>query len=190
MQHLLKLDKDLLEHSDDRGYTALHHATLNGFEDTVHALLDAGADVNLCSAAEHGPALHLAVIKGRASLVDFPLENRAQVNRPNEALGSPLHCAAFSGNRSIADALTRKGAMLEASAKVSMPEMRALSGIPGEKSDTDLARVCECQPFIVAAFWQSREIFKKCIDSIPCIDQEFQTHGTEYLVTRRLCQAC
>ena len=128
VQHFLGLDKHLVDHFDDRGYTALHHAALSGFEDTVNALLAAGADVNACSAI-HGTPLHLAVIKERANVVHLLLKKRALVDLPSEALGLPLHCAAFTGNISIANALTHNDAMLEASARVSMWEARATVSI-------------------------------------------------------------
>ena len=35
------------------GCTALHKAVLNGFLDTIIALVDAGADVNICQAEEY-----------------------------------------------------------------------------------------------------------------------------------------
>ena len=182
MQYFLHhIDEHLVEHSDDMGYTALHHAALSGFEDTVDVLLAAGADVNACS-VEHGTPLHLAAIKERANVLDCLLKSRAGVHHLSKALGLPLHCAAFSGNRSIADALTRRGARLEASAKVSFPEMHRVSGISPKNAPNYYlqrpteARVFECQPFIVALMMQSREIMEKCMDSIPCIEQEFQYH--------------
>ena len=165
----------LLDYSDDRGYTALHLAALNGFGDTVEALLDTGADVNPWS-DKHGTPLHLAAIKGRADVVDLLLENRAVVDHPSEALGLPLHCAAFSGNISIADALTCKDARLEASANVSLSEMYAVSGIPLEDRVLDPARVYKCQPLIVAIKMQSRDIIQEFMDSIPCVDQEYELH--------------
>ena len=190
VQHFLELDKHkhLVEHSEDgSGYTALHHATLSGFKDTVDALLAAGADVSP-SSVKHGTPLHLAAVKERANVVDLLLEKRAVVHHLSEALGLPLHCAAFSGNRSIADALTRKGARLEASAKVSIREMQRVSMREMERFGNslehasnfddpgDAVEVYECQPFIVAILRQSMDIVEKCMDSNPCIEQEFQIH--------------
>ena len=172
----------LLDYSDGRDYTALHLAAMNGFKDTVEALLAACAAVSPRS-VKHVTPLHLAAITGRADIVDLLLENCAVVDHPSEALGLPLHCAAFSGNRSIFDALTRKGASLEASAKVSLPEMYyAVSEIPPEDLDKvlDTARVYKCQPFIVAILMKSWDIMEKCMDSIPCIEQEYEFHRTGY----------
>ena len=183
MKHFLDLDITLLDHSDGRGYTALHHAALSGFEDTVDFLLCKGADVNARS-LKHVTPLHLAAIKGRANVVDLLLENRAVVDHPSEALGIPLHCAAFSGNGSTVNALTRKDAMLEASAevsmweacaKVSMWEMYAASGISPNNAANhdDSASVYQCQPFIVALIMQTRDIVGQCMGCIVCREQEF-----------------
>ena len=178
VRYLLRLDKHLVDHSDDKDYMALHHATLSGFEDTVAALFDADADVNT-SGDKHGTPLHLAAIKARANVVHLLLENRTVVDHRSKALGLPLHCAAFSGNGSIADTLKKKfnekpkGA--EASAKVSMREMHVAPGIaPTNASLGNPTSLYKCQPFIVALMMQSRDIMEKCMDSISCIEQEFQ----------------
>ena len=136
---------------------------------------------------KHGTPLHLAAIKERANVVHLLLEKRAVVDHRSEALDLPLHCAAFSGNGSIADALRKKfdekpkGA--EASAKVSMWEvsvklsiwkMHVASGIaPKNASLGDPTSVYECQPFIVALMMQSKDIVEKCMVWIPCHEQEF-----------------
>lgn len=67
VRHLVHLGADL-DHSDELGLTALHHACLSGCDDTAQILLDAGADVNATSLS-CGTPLHLATLKTRKSLV-------------------------------------------------------------------------------------------------------------------------
>ena len=80
-----------IDHSDELGYTALHHAALSGFEDIVETLLEAGIDVNAQS-VQFGTPLHLAAAKSRTAVVDLLIRYRADVNVLSK-VGSPLNCA-------------------------------------------------------------------------------------------------
>ena len=51
------------------GLTALLHASRDGFRDVVHALLDAGADINQVSAGERNSPLLIAAINGHFDLM-------------------------------------------------------------------------------------------------------------------------
>ncbi|KAK5170316.1 uncharacterized protein LTR77_004903 [Saxophila tyrrhenica] len=108
VSYLIRLGVDL-DHSDDKGYTALHHAALSGFEDTVEVLLAAGCDFNAAS-LDHGTPLHLGAFKGRKNVVDRLLSYRAKVNAESRLFGSPLHCAAIFPSFAIASVLVKKGA--------------------------------------------------------------------------------
>ncbi|MDE0359409.1 MAG: ankyrin repeat domain-containing protein [Gammaproteobacteria bacterium] len=59
------------------GLTALLHASRDGFRDVVHALLDAGADVNQVSGGERNSPLLIAAINGHFDLMLELLERGA-----------------------------------------------------------------------------------------------------------------
>lgn len=104
LQHLAQEPIDI-DYADENGYTALHHAVLSGFEDTVVFIFHAGADVNHQS-KNHGTPLCLAVLRGRQNLVKLLLQTcRAKVNLRGRWVGSPLHCAACNGSIAIATML-------------------------------------------------------------------------------------
>lgn len=108
VKHLLHLGAEI-DHADEHGLTALHHAALSGFHDTVCALLEAGADVN-AESLECGAPLHLAALKGRSHVVRILLDARADVSRQGRMAGTPLHCACYAGELGIVDDLSQAGA--------------------------------------------------------------------------------
>ncbi|USW53303.1 Putative ankyrin repeat-containing domain superfamily [Septoria linicola] len=110
VEYLIQAGADR-DYSDDRdGFTALHHAALSGFEDTVEVLVSTyGLDVNAPS-LEHGTPLCLAALKARVNIVRLLLDARANVNAQGGSLGSPLHAACDAGDSEVARMLLRKGA--------------------------------------------------------------------------------
>jgi ankyrin repeat protein len=95
---------------DEQDLTALHHAVLSGFEDVVELLLDRGADVNAPSTTA-GLPLCLAVLKDRSHIMCLLLGKfRAAANLADPELGTPLHCAGFTGNCDVAGILLQHGA--------------------------------------------------------------------------------
>lgn len=92
VKRLLTLGADIDYADEDQGQTALHHAVLSGFEDVVGVLLEGGADVNAQSYSDI-TALHLAALKGRATVTKLLLTYRASVH----VLGSwaGYHCIAL-----------------------------------------------------------------------------------------------
>ena len=83
---------------------------LGGFEDVAELLLSKGADVNATSATT-GLPLCLAVLRNRSHIVRLLLNNfRAAINLADDQLGTALHCAAFTGNCEVAQALLEHGA--------------------------------------------------------------------------------
>ena len=89
--------------------TALHHAALSGFEDTVKALVSAGADVNADS-PDYGTPLSLAALKGRQNVVATLLASRANVGGPGGVFGSPMHAACYSNEPEVIHTLLKHGA--------------------------------------------------------------------------------
>ncbi|KAF7189594.1 Ankyrin repeat domain-containing protein 2 [Pseudocercospora fuligena] len=124
VKHLLHLGAEI-DHADEYGLTALHHAALSGFHDTVCALLEAGADVNADS-LECGTPLHLAALKGRSHVVRLLLDARADVSRRSRMVGTPLHCACYAGELDIVDDLSRAGANVIAMDIVQPPLLQSI----------------------------------------------------------------
>jgi ankyrin repeat protein len=73
------------------GLMALHFATRQGHTAVVAALLDAGADINAISPAEHSTPLLVAAINGRFTLAKYLLERGADPNIASAAGATPLY---------------------------------------------------------------------------------------------------
>lgn len=97
---------------DSSGYSALHHAALNGHNDIIRLLLSHDASPNLPDARGSSP-LHLAAWAGHQDIVKLFL---TQPNRPaNPNLQTienetPLHCAARHGHTGALTTLLAHGA--------------------------------------------------------------------------------
>ncbi|MXY29684.1 MAG: hypothetical protein F4Y48_00540 [Gammaproteobacteria bacterium] len=72
------------------GLTALLHASRDGFRDVVHALLDAGADVNQVSGGERNSPLLIAAINGHFDLMLELLERGADPRLADLSGATPL----------------------------------------------------------------------------------------------------
>ncbi|MXW11200.1 MAG: hypothetical protein F4X47_06200 [Gammaproteobacteria bacterium] len=72
------------------GLTALLHASRDGFRDVVHALLDAGADVNQVSGGERNSPLLIAAINGHFDLMLELLERGADARLADLSGATPL----------------------------------------------------------------------------------------------------
>ncbi len=72
------------------GLTALLHASRDGFRDVVHALLDAGADVNQVSGGERNSPLLIAAINGHFDLMIELLERGADPRLADLSGATPL----------------------------------------------------------------------------------------------------
>lgn len=85
---------------DDEGLTPLHWTSLKGFDDLSKILIERGADVNWVSTL--GSPLCFAALRGHFSGVQLLLAQRASPFSSNTCpLGTPLHCAAWSGDMDI-----------------------------------------------------------------------------------------
>lgn len=83
-------DVDFVNGSD--GFTALHHAVLSGFEDTVEELIVSGADINAVSLLSFSP-LSLAALKARSNIVEQLLNRRASLLVKEHGSSPLLHMA-------------------------------------------------------------------------------------------------
>lgn len=79
LRYLIRLGAEI-DHSDDQGLTALHHAVLSGFEDCVKELVKVGTDLNAVTAFEETP-LNLAAQKKREHIVRILLKARADTKQ-------------------------------------------------------------------------------------------------------------
>lgn len=77
LRYLLVLKADI-DHADDQGFTALHHAVFSGFEDCAQELLHLGADIN-AYAPGVGTPLNIAASKGQAEIIRSLIRARANV---------------------------------------------------------------------------------------------------------------
>ena len=144
VSYLIRLGVDL-DHSDDNGFTALHHAALSGFEDTVEVLLAAGCDVNAAS-LDLGTPLHLAASKGRENVVHRLLSYRADVNATSRLMASPLHCAGLGASYPVAAALIQSGADVRKRSVLMCYVLQELDAEYPEKGTLN-----ECEPLHCAA---------------------------------------
>jgi ankyrin repeat protein len=73
------------------GLTALLLAAREGFDDTVFALVDAGADINQVSASDHTSPLLIAAINGHFDVAMRLVERGADVRLASDAGATPLY---------------------------------------------------------------------------------------------------
>ncbi|XP_066942509.1 ankyrin repeat and SAM domain-containing protein 1A-like isoform X16 [Macrobrachium rosenbergii] len=96
---------------DASGYTALHHAALNGHKDVVSLLLAHEASTNVQDFKGSTP-LHLAAWAGHVEVVRALLQQGPSipnVNHQNKGGETALHCAAQYGHTEAAQLLVARG---------------------------------------------------------------------------------
>ncbi|XP_063986359.1 ankyrin repeat and sterile alpha motif domain-containing protein 1B-like isoform X3 [Diachasmimorpha longicaudata] len=96
---------------DASGYSALHHAALNGHKDVVKTLLQYEASTNVVDAKGSSP-LHLAAWAGDADIVRLILSQGPSVPNVNLATKdneTALHCAAQYGHTEVVSQLLQYG---------------------------------------------------------------------------------
>ncbi|XP_053385251.1 ankyrin repeat and sterile alpha motif domain-containing protein 1B-like isoform X2 [Mercenaria mercenaria] len=106
-----------VNYTDKNGYTALHHAAVNGFRDVVEVLLKADAQPGHLDNQGCTP-VHLAAWNGDAEIVmqlltaetDSEDANPVNVNQQNGTGDTALHCAAQYGHVAVVDVLLQKTA--------------------------------------------------------------------------------
>lgn len=95
------------KYSDGDGL--LHRAVIEGFRDSVAAVLDEGADVDLKGFGGYTP-LQYAAKHGHLQIVELLLERGAAVNLSNDWEWTPLHHAVYYGRRKVVEVLLDAGA--------------------------------------------------------------------------------
>ncbi|XP_010627443.1 ankyrin repeat and sterile alpha motif domain-containing protein 1B isoform X10 [Fukomys damarensis] len=89
--------------TDSSGYTALHHAALNGHKEIVLKLLQYEASTNVADNKGYFP-IHLAAWKGDVEIVKILIHqgpSYSRVNEQNNENETALHCAAQYGHSEV-----------------------------------------------------------------------------------------
>ena len=112
---------NIINITDPSGNTPLHMASRYGHLESIRALLEAGANINLVNNSDewgviwHGgenTALHVAAIHGQTNAIKMFLEAGADINEKNEYCYSPLDIAIKYGNLEAVKFLISKGAKI------------------------------------------------------------------------------
>ncbi|XP_067618406.1 uncharacterized protein [Eurosta solidaginis] len=100
---------------DMSGNSPLYYAIGNNHVNVVKVLLEKDTNVDSNEAIGGFTPLHAAAECGYLELVNFLLQNKADVNARNDRDWTPLHAAALNGHLEIVNALILKGANVNAS---------------------------------------------------------------------------
>jgi len=92
------------------GSNALYEAVLEGRNEIVELLIEAGANVNLKHGIYGDTPLYPAAIKGRKKICELLIAKGADVNAKRDNGRNPLHIAAFWGHTEVVKLLIAKGA--------------------------------------------------------------------------------
>ena len=160
---------DFVDRND--GFTALHHAVLSGFEDTVEELIASGADINAVSLLSFSP-LSLAALKARRNIVEQLLNRRALLLVKEHGSSPLLHMACCSGDLSLVRTLFQKAAVreqLDLKAHIQLRKVAEFEMMPhaGEVLDGYL------RPLHVAAFFGRTEVVEFLLDTRG-VDETFE----------------
>ena len=104
-----------VDERDPDGRTTLHVACETGLDipETIHWLLNRGADVNAVDSMGYTP-LHHSARRGRMSVLRVLVEAGASINAPTEGGHTPLHQAAGGGHADAVRYLIEHGAQVDA----------------------------------------------------------------------------
>ncbi|XP_025420007.1 uncharacterized protein LOC112690247, partial [Sipha flava] len=107
---------------DKDGWTPLHYAVQNGYNEVVGVLLNKGADVNAKTTDKGNTPLHIAVSKGNDGIIKILLQHASKLNsiKFNDFINAQttikgttaLHLAAEKGNLHVVKLLLENGAIV------------------------------------------------------------------------------
>ncbi len=110
VESALAAGQDVNQRAPD-GFTPLGLAVFFHHDALARRLLDAGADVNAqANNPQRVAALHAAVARGNAAMVEELLKRGATVDLPQQQGVTPLHGAAGAGRGDLVELLRRAGA--------------------------------------------------------------------------------
>jgi ankyrin repeat protein len=109
VKELLTTNAALVQARDKDGSTPLHCATWKGHQETVAALLDAGADVNAQNSNEHWGTtpLHAAAHANQAAIAQLLIDHGADVHAEDLNGKTPMHHTTFHKARAVAKLLEK-----------------------------------------------------------------------------------
>mmetsp|Transcript_1052 Transcript_1052/g.1172 ORF Transcript_1052/g.1172 Transcript_1052/m.1172 type:complete len:368 (+) Transcript_1052:177-1280(+) len=117
VQYLTKFEGNLAVELSDSGYNSLHRAAISGSFETVKFLLlsstagQHGVPIN--SKAHNGnTALHLTAQHGSLDIIQYLIDEKAEVNVQNDYDLTPLHFACIGGHLNIVRYLVLHGASI------------------------------------------------------------------------------
>ncbi|XP_065580521.1 uncharacterized protein LOC136040243 [Artemia franciscana] len=99
---------------DYSGNPPLHYAVGNDYIDVAKILLEKEASVDINEIQGGFTSLHWSAQRGHFELVNFFLQNRADVNARTDRDATPLHLAALNGHIDVVKALIQMGADVNA----------------------------------------------------------------------------
>eukprot|EP00933_Yihiella_yeosuensis_P057517 TRINITY_DN5737_c0_g1_i4.p1 TRINITY_DN5737_c0_g1~~TRINITY_DN5737_c0_g1_i4.p1 ORF type:complete len:478 (+),score=131.21 TRINITY_DN5737_c0_g1_i4:49-1482(+) len=99
-----------LDSSDRWGRSLMHHGSVNGHVDVLHAILNSKASddvlavINSKDSMQQAP-LHLAAMSGHGDVVKFLIDKKAEVNLRDSIGRAPIHYACIVGSEKAVRAL-------------------------------------------------------------------------------------
>lgn len=183
IQSLLKAKHELLKIKDDQGLTPLYFAVQESHTDTVDALLNEGAEVNL-KYNKGITLLHVAVQKGNIEIAKLLLAKGAEVNAKDKYDWTPLYDAAVKGNKGMVELLLSrqadasicnndKATPLHAAYNKEVAELLLTKGVAIDATDNEGA-----QPLHCAAAEGKKDVVELLVAKGAAIDAKAKKGGT------------
>eukprot|EP00756_Hemistasia_phaeocysticola_P058964 Hpha_TRINITY_DN35651_c0_g1::TRINITY_DN35651_c0_g1_i1::g.68510::m.68510 len=125
-----QLERHDVNLSDAMGWTALHHAALQGLSEIVALLIQFGASVNRGTRGMSERPLHIASSRGHLEVCKLLRTAGADVEARNAYGDAALHCAAAGGHKEVVEWLLDNGAdpAVENAQRLTADEVAAGSG--------------------------------------------------------------
>ncbi|CZT15761.1 uncharacterized protein RCC_01595 [Ramularia collo-cygni] len=153
-------------YTDDRGFSALHHACYGGQEETACSLIDDhGLDVDAVS-KNYGTPLCVAAVKGHRQVVAMLIEKGASVRARGGHLGSALHAACHAGDVEMVEMLLMGGISLELTCTIQWSTGAPLQVVdlnnmqPTDYGTLSAIRIDQCRPVHIAAMNEHSDVLQ------------------------------